>query len=145
MCCPQQGGLAVNLWRATYFLGNGVSCLGIAIGTFWPTQSWYWTLCLVTGEDQLELCLSHYLETSLGPPSYIIGSFHCTKCSFHPSNAPSSLAYSPLIPSLHPILPPSSCLTLPCPSQSTYPPQKIQEPPSVLSPMPNFLMSVYGL
>jgi hypothetical protein len=38
-------------------------------------------------DGQLELCLPHYLVTSLGSLSYILESFHYTRFPFHHSNA----------------------------------------------------------
>lgn len=52
------------------------------MGPLWPTtlldvaQSRYQELCLVIRDGQLGLRLPHYLETSLGLPSYILGGFH---------------------------------------------------------------------
>lgn len=40
----------------------------------------------VTVDGQDKSYLPHYFETSLGPPSYIIGNFLCTKFPYHPSN-----------------------------------------------------------
>lgn len=60
----------------------------------WPTtqlnvtQYWYWKLSLETRDSQLGLSLPHYLKTSLGLPSYILGSFHFTRFPYQPSNSP---------------------------------------------------------
>lgn len=49
----QQWGLAVNVCRETYSLGNSLGGLDIPFGPFGPTtqlyviQSLYWQLCLV--------------------------------------------------------------------------------------------------
>lgn len=54
-----------QLCRATYCVGNRVSCLEIPTETYWPTdqfnvtQSQYWELYLVTKGDHLGFCLSH--------------------------------------------------------------------------------------
>lgn len=73
----------------------------------------------MTKDDQLELSLSHYLESLLGLPSYIVESFYCTIFPFHPSKGPqfcltmlsliqfhlpSSSIPDPLIPILSPHL-----------------------------------------
>jgi hypothetical protein len=33
-------GLAINLWRATYCLGNRLGSLGIFMGPLWPIIHW---------------------------------------------------------------------------------------------------------
>ena len=63
MCCLQQWGLAVSLWRATHPIGSSLGCLEISTGSLWPatqldvTQSWYWKLHLMTRDGQLGLHL----------------------------------------------------------------------------------------
>lgn len=48
-CCLQQCGLAVNLRKVAYSLGNSLGCLEIFMRPIWPkiqldsTQSWYWS------------------------------------------------------------------------------------------------------
>lgn len=78
--------------------------LKISMGPFCPTtqldaiHSQYCyspnTCHLVTRNDQLWLCLSFYLETSLGLSSYILEYFPCTSFLHHPSNVPQSSCLS---------------------------------------------------
>lgn len=53
--------------------------------------------CLTTREGQLILYIPHYYKSSLGPPSQIQGSFHCTRFPHPPKCSPNS---SPLTPTL---------------------------------------------
>ena len=87
-CLWGGGNLAVGLWNVAYCLGKSLGCLVISMGPLCPIAQFpnnpY--TALVTREGQRELCLPHYLETSLGLPSYILGSFHCTRFPHHPLN-----------------------------------------------------------
>lgn len=125
--CLQQRGLAVHVWRETYHLGNSLGCLGISMGPLWPatqlyvTQSWYWKLLLVIRDELLGLCLLHYLETSLGPPSYILGCFCYTRFLYHSLNAHRFLLSLPaLLPLAHPTSPTQPNLPIPVPHCSQY-------------------------
>lgn len=68
--------------------------------------------CLTTREGQLILYIPHYYKSSLGPPSQIQGSFHCTRFPHTPKCSPNS---SPLTP--HALSPPTPYL-IPLPSPS---------------------------
>lgn len=112
-CCCQQWALAVTLQRATYCLGNSLSCFGISMGTFCHHLNWMKPSLgnRTLFGDKRSLCLHPYLETSLGLISYIVGKFHCTMFPYKHSNT-LNLAIFTDISSLNIILPPPSYLTL---------------------------------
>lgn len=70
-------------------------------------NSQQWKLHLVTRNGQLGFHIPHYLETSLGLPSYILGSSYCTRFPYHPSDLAVSHCIPFLNPSLFPTSPPS--------------------------------------
>jgi hypothetical protein len=58
-------------------------------GDFHEQLNWmsrYGKLHLVTKDSQMGFHFSHYLEASLGLPSYILGCFNCTPFQYLPSN-----------------------------------------------------------
>lgn len=52
------------------------------------TESLYWKLHLTTRDSHLWFYLPHFLDATLGSPSYIIGCFKCSRLPYHFSNAP---------------------------------------------------------
>lgn len=104
----------VSLGRAFHCFGNSLGCLGISMALLWLTtqmnaiQSQYQKPHLVTRDDDLGLCLPYYWETSSESPSCHLGSFHCTRFLYYPSNIsqfpltfpefPPSILSPPLLP-----------------------------------------------
>lgn len=119
--CLQQWGLAVSLCRATYILGNSLSCLevsrnSLASNSTNVSYSRHWKLHLMTRVVQLRLCRFHYL-TILFTSLPILGSFCCIKFPYFlkwPLILAVSHVFHPSSPSFLTILTWSSYCSLSC-------------------------------